>query len=103
VSEERVRGGVERRTLFITTDMRVSMIGPIWLSSCESAGSAGMHRVNWNSTMRGISWLVSGAGARARAVARAHSPVLESGVHKVLDTAFAEDAHPWIRNDDQGR
>jgi hypothetical protein len=105
-SEERVGGGVERRTMFATTEM------------------AGFHewshlvtvlrvrRQRWDAQGHLVSdherYFVTSLRFEALKpdrwlhLIRRYWASVESGVHQTLDIAFEEDDRPWIRNDDQG-
>lgn len=106
VSEERVRGGMERRTLFITTEMagyhewdHLAVVLRVRRQRWDAQGHLEFDHERYFMTslrekaLQPEQWL---------GLIRRYWSSVESGVHKVLDTAFAEDAQPWIRDDDQG-
>jgi hypothetical protein len=105
-SEERDRGGIEKRTLFLSTEMagfhewsHLVTVLRVRRQRWDDRGHLEFDHERYfltslrDAAMEPDEWL--------RLIRRYWSSV-ESGIHKVLDTTFAEDEHPWIHNDDQG-
>jgi hypothetical protein len=106
VSEERDRGGIERRTLFATTDMagyhdwmHLAVVLRVRRQRWDAQGRVDLDHERYFITslryeaLEPEQWLT---------LIRRYWGSVESGVHKALDVAFEEDEHPWIRQDDQG-
>jgi hypothetical protein len=105
-SEERVGGGIEKRTLFVTTEMA----GFHEWSHLETV--LRVRRQRWNGEGRleldheryfltSLRFKAMEPDQWLRLVRRYWGSV-ESGIHQTLDTVYQEDDRPWIRNDDQG-
>jgi hypothetical protein len=106
VSEESVRGGIERRTLFATTAMsgyhewsHLAVVLRVRRQRWNALGQLEFDHERYFLTslryeaLEPEQWLC---------LIRRYWASVESGAHQVLDTAFEEDARPWILNDDQG-
>lgn len=106
VNEESVRGGIERRTLFVTTDMsgyhewtHLAVVLRVRRQRWDTEGHLEFDHERYFMTslryeaLEPEQWLM---------LIRRYWSSVESGVHKVLDVALEEDEHPWIRQDDQG-
>jgi hypothetical protein len=106
VTEERIRGGIERRTLFATTEMAGFLdwthLATVLLVRRERWDAQGRlefrHERYFMTSLRYDAlkpeqWLD---------LIRRYWSSVESGAHWALDMVFAEDRHPWIINDDQG-
>jgi Transposase DDE domain len=105
-SEERVGGGIERRTLFATTEMA----GFHEWSHLETV--LRVRRQQWNGEgqleldheryfLTSLRFKAMEPDQWLRLIRRYWGSV-ESGIHQTLDTVYEEDDRPWIRNDDKG-
>jgi hypothetical protein len=106
MTEEKVRGGIERRTLFATTEMagfldwsHLAVVLRVQRERHDATGQLEFtHERYFMASLRYDAlqpqqWLD---------LVRRYWASVESGAHRCLDTAFAEDDNPWIVNDDQG-
>lgn len=105
VVEEKIGGGIERRTLFLTTEMEAFLdwthlrtVLRVQREVLMDGRPAEVHDRYFVSSLRHDAL----TPAQWLKVIRGHWAAVENGCHKIADVAFAEDKHPWITHDDQG-